>query len=52
MNDLLQWAAIIALAVWLSRVQVGGTVTNLVALLVLAGRGIDVIIKYLGGSKK
>lgn len=51
MNDILQWAAIIALAVWLSRLQVGGTITNLVALLALLGRGIDKIVKFLGGEK-
>jgi hypothetical protein len=51
MNELLQWAAIVALAVWFSRLQVGTAASNLVALLALAGRGIEAIIKYLGGTK-
>jgi hypothetical protein len=50
MNELFQWAAIVALAVWLSRLQVGTAASNLVALLAMAGRGIDAIVKYLGGK--
>ena len=51
MNDMLQWAAIIGLALWLLRLQAGSAATNLVTLLSFAGRGIEAIIKYLGGTK-
>ncbi len=52
MNELAQWAAIAVLAAMILRQRAGTVHENLLAVLLLAGKAIDQLIQWLGGTRK
>ncbi len=52
MNELLQWAAIIALGIMFAKAKVGSTAAGVLGILALAGKALETLTTFIGGKKK